>query len=479
MQFIQAILSNIWAFGLAVFFLGASIFVHELGHFLAARRRGMKVERFSIGFGPKIFGWRGRDGIEYRLSWIPLGGYVALPQLADMAAIEGESSVAVEKLPPVSYTTKVIVAAAGAFFNVLFALVLATIVWVVGQRMLVEEQTNRVGSVRPIIEATGGKTEPGPAFVAGIKPGDAILAVDGKKVSSLSDISYLIALGSGRGAQGEPKATLSVQRDGRVFDVDVYPHYVTADEIRDIGIEPSMQVTVAQVSPGSAAAAAGLLEGDIITHLDGEPVQYESFIRDYIALHKGSALRITYLRDGKESETTAEPRRLVEAAGGEPVYRLGVALRGAYSTHIAHIPPWAQFNNIVTLTWRNLSSLVNPRSDIGLDKMTGPIGIVNQIRVIAKYDFVSVLSFIVLINISLAIFNLLPIPVLDGGHILFATIAKLRGRALPARFIAATQSVFMLLLLTMIVYVSISDGRRIVRDNRAAAREAPAAPPEK
>ncbi len=477
MQLFQVILSNIWALGLAVFFLGASIFVHELGHFLAARRRGMKVERFSIGFGPKVFGWRGRDGVEYRLSWIPLGGYVALPQLADMAAIEGESSAPTETLPPVSYASKVIVAAAGAFFNVLFALALATIVWITGQRMLVEEQTNRVGAVRPVIEVTGGKTEPGPAFVAGIKPGDAILAVDGKKVSSLSDISYLVALGSGRGAKGEPKATLSVQRDGSVFDVEVYPHYVSADGIRDIGIEPSMRVTVAQVAPGSAAAAAGLREGDIITHLDGEPVQYESFIRDHIARSQGAALRITYLRDGREGETTAMPRRVIETE--QPVYRLGVALRGAYSTHIAHIPPWEQFGSIVTLTWRNLSSLVNPRSDIGLDKMSGPIGIVNQIRVIAKYDFVSVLSFIVLINISLAIFNLLPIPVLDGGHILFATIAKLRGRALPARFIAATQSVFMVLLLTMIVYVSISDGRRLVRDNRAASREAPAVQPAK
>src|SRR5882672_10972273 len=113
---LPTLLSNVWAIFLVVVFFGGSIFVHELGHFLAARRRGVHVERFSIGFGPAIWSWRGKDGVEYRIAWFPLGGYVLLPQLADLGPIEGESVADVAKLPPVSYTTKMIVFVAGAAF---------------------------------------------------------------------------------------------------------------------------------------------------------------------------------------------------------------------------------------------------------------------------------------------------------------------------------------------------------------------------
>ncbi|MEO5960065.1 MAG: site-2 protease family protein, partial [Opitutaceae bacterium] len=118
---LPSLLSNAWSIFLVVAFFGGSIFVHELGHFLAARRRGVHVERFSIGFGPAIWSRRGKDGVEYRIAWFPLGGYVLLPQLADLGAVEGQSSTDVAKLPPVSYATRMIVFAAGATFNVIFA----------------------------------------------------------------------------------------------------------------------------------------------------------------------------------------------------------------------------------------------------------------------------------------------------------------------------------------------------------------------
>src|SRR2546423_13421052 len=106
MDLIHSLFANLWSVFLVVLFFGGSIFVHELGHFLAARRRGVRVERFSIGFGPAIWSRRGRDGVEYRLSWFPLGGYVLLPQLADLGMLEGESNVDAAKLPPVTYLTK-------------------------------------------------------------------------------------------------------------------------------------------------------------------------------------------------------------------------------------------------------------------------------------------------------------------------------------------------------------------------------------
>ena len=150
-EFNPSLLSNVWGIFLVVVFFGGSIFVHELGHFLAARRRGTHVERFSIGFGPPIVKWRGKDGVEYRISWFPLGGYVLLPQLADLGPIEGESTADISKLPPVNYATKMIVFVAGATFNILFAFVLACIVWVIGQPTFSELNTTQIGALAPTI----------------------------------------------------------------------------------------------------------------------------------------------------------------------------------------------------------------------------------------------------------------------------------------------------------------------------------------
>ena len=132
MELLSAVFSNIWSIFLVVIFFGGSIFVHELGHFLAARRRGVLVVRFSIGFGPAIWSHRAKDGVEYRIAWFPLGGYVLLPQLADLGPIEGASNADVAKLPPISYSTRMLVIVAGATFNVLFAFILACIITVVG-----------------------------------------------------------------------------------------------------------------------------------------------------------------------------------------------------------------------------------------------------------------------------------------------------------------------------------------------------------
>jgi regulator of sigma E protease len=480
---ITSLFTNVWSVLLVILFFGGSIFVHELGHFLAARRRGVKVERFSIGFGPKIFSWVGKDGVEYRLSWLPLGGYVALPQLADMSAIEGESSPEAAKLPPPSYSTKVIVFAAGAFFNILFALALATVLWGLGQQVAKEEQTNQVGVVLDQIELPNGQMVPGPAFAAGVKPGDIIRSVDGKAVSSLSDIGYLVALGSGRGTNYEPKVDLIVEREGQTLPITVFPQKIGSEKVREIGIEPSTQVYIGNVQSGSAAETAGLKANDLITHIDDEPVRYQSMIREHLRKTGGRPVQVTFVREGKTDTLTATPLKVTDPQTKTEVYRLGVALRGELTIETVHIAPWTQIERNATMTWRTFVSLVSPRSDIGLSKMSGPIGIAKQLHAFAQYDFRAVLWFAILINVNLAIFNLLPIPVLDGGHIFFATVAKLRGRALPPQFIAATQSTFMLILFSVMIYVSFFDVRRIARfhaeDKPApvqAAEPAPAKP---
>jgi regulator of sigma E protease len=470
---ITALFTNVWSAILVVLFFGGSIFVHELGHFLAARRRGVKVERFSIGFGPKIFSWVGKDGVEYRLSWLPLGGYVALPQLADMSAIEGPASADSAKLPPPSYSTKVMVFAAGAFFNILFAFALGTILWALGQQVAKEEQTNQVGVVLEQIELPNGQMVPGPAFAAGVLPGDIIRSVDGKSVSSLSDIGYLVAIGSGRGANYEPKVELLVERAGQTLPITVFPQKIGAEKVREIGIEPSTKVYIGNVQKGSAAETAGLKANDLITHIDDQPVRYQSMIREHLRKTSSQPVRVTYVREGKTDTLTATPLKVTDPETKTDVYRLGVSLRGELTIETVHIAPWTQIERNAVTTWRTFVSLVSPRSDIGLSKMSGPIGIAERLHAFAQYDFRAVLWFAILINVNLAIFNLLPIPVLDGGHIMFATLAKLRGRALPPQFIAATQSLFMLLLFSMVIYVSFFDVRRIARF-RAEEKPVPA-----
>jgi regulator of sigma E protease len=473
---ISALFTNVWSLFLVVLFFGGSIFVHELGHFLAARRRGLKVERFSIGFGPKIVAWRGQDGVEYRLSWLPLGGYVALPQLADMRAIEGESSAAAAALPPPSYATKVIVFAAGAVFNIIFAFVLASVLWGLGQRVAEEEQTTRVGVVLAQIELPNGQTRPGPAFAAGVQPGDRVLSVDGRRVDSFSEIALLVALGSGRGANNEPKVDLRVERDGREIPIVVFPEKLGAEKVRDIGLEPTTRVFIDALTKDGAAAGAGLKPGDELVSIDGRPVTNVAFVPAYLRETAGRPVSVAYMRDGQPGAVQVTPRPMVDPETKTTAYRLGVIQRRAVTEKVIHVAPWVQIERHIVITGRTLISLVSPGSDIGLSKMSGPIGIAERIHTFAQFDFRLVLAFTVLININLAIFNLLPIPVLDGGHILFATIAKLRGRALPPEFIATTQSVFILLLFSMVIYVSFFDVRRIARF-RAEENPAATAPP--
>ncbi len=201
---------------LIVLFLAARSFVHELGHFLAARRRGVRVERFSIGFGPAIWKWRGKDGVEYRLSWLPLGGYVALPQLADLSAIEGDTASNVAALPPVSYATRMIVFAAGAFFNFLFAFTLACVLWVIGQQTSEDLATTRIGYVVETIGLPDGSTVPSPARVAGLKVGDVIRAIDGETVRDWPDLLQTLVTSSGMAVDGRRQAVFTIERGGKI-----------------------------------------------------------------------------------------------------------------------------------------------------------------------------------------------------------------------------------------------------------------------
>ena len=454
-DFFSSLLSDVWSIALVILFFGGSILVHELGHFWVARRRGVLVERFSIGFGPKIFSWRGRDGVEYRLSWLPLGGYVALPQLADMSAIEGESATDLTKIPPPSYATRMLVFVAGAAMNVLFALLLATIIWIIGQPMSSEMATTRIGYVSPTIELSGGSKVPSPATQAGLKAGDFVRAIDGIKVNEWYELMHTLMTSSGRAADGRPQTIFTIEREGRLIELTLYPQLAGAEKDRRVGIAPAYELAVHALAKESPAAKAGLQPGDEILRLGDT-----------------SILHPTVFQDTWDRATTPSQDILIRRAGREltlslPARSAGKNAHGITFTtgfRLVHPTPWAQLWEHTAMTFRTLGSLLHPHSDIGLSKVAGPVGIMRIFHHAAEAGMRSVIMFTILVNISLAIFNLLPIPVLDGGHMLFATINRLRGRALPASWVATTQSVFMLLLLSMVFYVSFFDVRRLVRD---------------
>lgn len=464
MDIFNTLTSSLWSILLIAVFFGGSIFVHELGHFLAARRRGVLVERFSIGFGPKIFSWKGKDGVEYRLSWLPLGGYVALPQLADMRSIEGAASADLANRPAPNYTTKLLVFAAGAFFNIIFAFALACILWGVGLPTSSEQSTTRIGYVVDQLTTSDKKLVTSPAREAGLLVGDTVRAIDGHTTETWQDLMQVLLTSAGRTSDDRRETIFTIERDGKLQDIVVHPVLAGNDKDRRVGIAPGYELIVDEAAAGSLAATAGFKADDRLVSLDSTPILNIQTYGEILTKNPDRELSMVVKR-GAELVTLRLPAR---TAAKDPT-ELGLALKTESS--LTHTNPIKQIGDVLVKTYQTFASVINPHSDVGISKLSGPVGIARVFHMAAQADIRYVLWFTILVNVNLAVFNLLPIPVLDGGHIFFATLGKLRGRALPADFIASAQSVFMVLLLSMVIYVTFFDGKRWLRDARAERAE--------
>lgn len=425
------------------------IFVHELGHFLAARWRGLKVDRFAIWFGKPL--WKKNiNGVEYVLGCIPAGGYVSLPQMATMEAIEGKADTAAETLPPVSAWDKILVAFAGPLFSFLLALAFAVVVMLVGRPVSESETTTVIGYVE----------KDGPAEKAGLRPGDRILAVDGQPVSKFGGMGDSVTWRVVR-SEGA-RISVKVERDGQVLEFQPEPAREPTkiwqrQSLRQIRILPAMSSIVAVVITNSPAAVAGLRPGDRILSVNGQPLFHFAALGEYVEQHATEALTLEVQRGSARFSVSVRPEKPISPPDEKP--RLGIIWNASGDTRLAYPGAVEQVRASVMVMVDTFEALFASKSDIKPQHLGGAVKIMDVYYRLfdSEQGWRLAIWFSVLMNVNLALLNLLPIPVLDGGHILLAIIEGIRRRPISMRLINAIQTTCAVLLIGFMVYLAFYD----------------------
>lgn len=438
--------------------------VHELGHFLAAKWRGLKIDRFAIWFGKPI--WKTKiGGVEYALGWIPAGGYVALPQMATMEAIEGKSDTPVDQLPNVSAMDKIIVAVAGPLFSFLLAVFFAFIVWGVGRPTTEEDATTQIGWVDPT----------GPAFKAGLRAGDKIVSIDGHPVkhffaASLDSVTWRIITSEGT------NIAIQYERDGQDHMAYATPyyhptHWYERRPVRQILVLPAEATVVDGVVSNSPAARAGLTNGDEITALDGQKIfSPQAIISAIDAMSNGPAkpLTLTIHRGDESFDRTLLAEKPVQPTNCGP--QIGIVL-GPSDTNVwlIHPTPVQQIDASVMQIVGTLGAVFSPKTDVGVQQLGGAVMIARVYYNLFQSEdgWRQVLWFSVVLNVNLAMLNILPLPVLDGGHILLSLLEIVRRRPVSARVLNSIQTGFAALLIGFMLYIAFFDTGDWVRSARA------------
>ena len=529
---------------LFVFFaIGLCIFFHELGHFLAAKWRGLHIDAFALGFKPF---WRKKyNGVEYRLGWLPFGGYCEIPQVdATGDNPKAADGTELERAKPLD---RAITAVAGPLFNVLFGLLLGCAVWFFGMPqdspkmrelkvMSVDEKGPEYAAglrkndiivklngrrffdtwahfVSKILFTIGevelevlrdGKTHtvryvprPNPnapekmraegiawpyfkvliplelvpkkgsiAEKAGIRKGDILLAVDGTEISDFHEYQSMIDLSRGR------ELLLDILRNGEKVQLKVSPVPIAGlDEeftryLVGVGIVPNKEgkgIRAASISRTLPAEKAGLMVDDVLLAINGKEMNSPvDFIR---AIHelKTAPFTLTYIRKNEKKEVALAAEKVVPHTIG-----VSILLRD-------HPTPWQLFMSTIDMSWKSLRGIVvglanklgltEKQSSIKPSHMSGPLGIgMVLFNSVHKSSLISGIYFTVVISFALAIFNLLPFPVLDGGHIVFGLIEMALGKPLPNSLIKILSNIFVALLIGLMIFVTFSDSRRLYRE---------------
>jgi regulator of sigma E protease len=425
------------------------IFVHELGHFWAARWRGLKAERFAIWFGKPIWS-RTIGGVEYALGWIPFGGYVSLPQMAPMDMIEGRpDGTPSEPLPQVGALDKIIVAFAGPLFSFLLAIVFAVGVWIIGRPVSESETTTTIGYVK----------KEGPADKAGLRPGDRIIEIDNKPVTKFSGMGKSITWRVVR-STGE-QIPVTFERQGKIQTVLVSP--VRAETktlerraLRQIRVGPAFTSIVGGTVTNSPAFAAGLKAGDEILEFNGAKLYSFGQLEDLADQGGQQAIDLKVRRAGKDFNVSIVPEKPLSPPGTN--FFLGISWMGGGHMDVAHPHPVEQVSASVGTMVDTVGAVLS-KSDIGVQHLSGAVKILNIYYLLFESDqgWRLALWFSVVMNVNLALLNLLPLPILDGGHIALALIEAVRRRPISAQVLQYLQTGCFALLLMFMLFVTFFD----------------------
>jgi regulator of sigma E protease len=443
---------------ITLFTLAVLVAVHEYGHFWVARKCGVKVLRFSIGFGKSLGSWQDKQGTEYSVAAIPLGGYVKMLDEREGEVPEELLKQAFNRKPVLQ---RIAVVAAGPAANLVLAAVAYWFLFMAGER-----------GYAPLI----GEVETGSvADVAGLEAGQEIVAIDGKETPTWQALSF--ALLDRIGDSGTISFAVKYPESEMVYESEaVIDRWLSEQEQPDLfgglGIimyTPEVPPVVESVVDGSPANVAGLLPGDRILRADEVPMEKWMDWVDYVRARPGQAIQLELERGGSLTQAQITPERITDE-GGEAFGRVGVAVaipempeelvrtfdRGPLeAAGAAVVRTWDLMGFTLNSIKKMIMGLISPKN------LSGPITIAKVASASAKSGLESYIGFLALLSVSLGVLNLLPIPVLDGGHLLFYTVELLAGRPVPEKIQSLGYQVGLFLVLGMMMLALYNDFTRL------------------
>ena len=444
------------AFGYSLFgFLVAIailVAVHEFGHFWVARKLGVKVLKFSIGFGKTIFNWRRRgDPTEYSIGLIPLGGYVKMLDEREGEVAEHERAQAFN-IQPLPVRTAVV--AAGPLFNFLFALVAIWLVFVVGS-----------DDIEPVI---GEVVEASVAERAGFRAGDLLTGVDGKEVKTWGQHQFYMLHQAMKGNAIEVSVS-NPQYGDRTLQVDfsgMDQWSISRQPITSqIGIwPPPPPAMVSRVVEDSPAERAGLLPGDEVLAIDGDAVSSWIDMATRVSRRPGETLRLTVLRNGQERDVSLTTR--VITVEGKDYGQIGLYRPDLQNTTLRFGPLEAIWQSMdynwrmTAISLRSLGRMVTAR--MSTENLSGPITIARLAGRTAESGYADFMKFLAIISISLGLLNLLPIPVLDGGHLMYYLVEAVTGKQPSENVMVWGQQIGIAMILMLMVLAFYNDIVRLL-----------------
>lgn len=416
--------------------LGILVFVHEFGHYAVAKLCGVRVEVFSLGFGKRLWGFR-RGDTDYRVSLLPLGGYVKMSGENPMEARTGD---------PGEFTShprwqRFLIAIAGPAMNIILAIVVLTAVYKFHHAYpAIAKQPVDIVTVVP----------GSPAEKAGIQPHDRITLV-----GSIQNPNWEQAL-TEFGINAGQTVDVEVRRGAQILRTKLTPQTTGVDNRGEAGLVPPDDMVVGTLEPNMPAAKAGLRMGDLLLAINGTPVLNIKELLDSLQKTKNNPVQLTVLRDGKEVQFAITPELASNSRGkGEKEYRIGVG-----PVAVEQLPLPAAFRSAYEdcksnslLIFRLVGKMIERK--VSIKQMSGPIGIAIMSTEAAKIGFWKLMEIMALISLNLAVFNLLPIPILDGGLMLMLLIEGLIRRDIKQEIkerVYQVAFVFLILFAAVVIY---------------------------